>query len=1143
MKLSTTSPVTFRQSTTRPFDPCTSSCLTSAPVQLKGRGGNIAATLNPDAFCSSISLCLVNTLKLQKHHLKQPIEVSNIDGGTPDLDLAAYKCCETITLNGSDSTEIQLLVLPTLRHSLVLGYDFVQARQQQQDLNNSSPIKKQGRSAVVPIAPPRPRHSNAQAIGTPYPASELNSLLDESSTIADMENCLRLVPTMYHNLISVFSRASAESLPAHTEHNLRLDLIPGSELLPEEYRLATAVPTCLRKHLDDLLTKGHIRAGRSAAAAHLLRVPISKTRGPRLDIDYRQLNSRTAKCRYPKPSTVMLKRSSGKGNLFTEIVLRSAYHRLRVAKGDKWKTAFHTPYGTFEYLVMPYELTNAPGAFQRLINIVLEKYLGIFAIAHLDHILVYSDNPTDHIGHVRTVLESVQAHSLYVDPDRSTFGSTQLDYQGFKLGTLTKKETSDSRQRKSDKDQPQDRNQLQQLLPGLTTDLENVKKPRHMSAPLYNLLDKDSDWEGTAACDAAFRGLKSRFTPHPILRHFDQKLPTRLEPIASGSGIAVVLKQQRLEDKAWAPCQIISQALSANEKNYSKSNKVMLATVFACIIWRTSLLSCKHSFSVLSDKTTWKTFILSRSLTRRQAHWAEYLTDYNFRLSYRPGTKNDQADAISRRDNEGFVGEPSSAHQSEQAEEETKTFSQPHHQLRLSTTSTNDTHPLMNDKATTSNTNSDVSISVATSKPENVDIQDGLLLPIPTGQDNGLALNASILHAQLDHTTEDQPNDSRPRPRRRTSTIRIDYDKGCTPPMRSNTPRPQFYGKLRPLPVQDRPWASLPMDSIGPLPVLDGTNSILAAVDHLKEMAIAVPTATTLIAEALAPLFTTHVLSKHGALSDTGSDRGSMTPPLLSSHASPIVQEPPPPPHLTTNGQAEYEIRITSSGPPEDYNQSSGPSPPTGPSSTATTHPTHSPGSSPSLPTRDFFRPEIAQPHLLPTSDSALQSLRSRTCTTTSSPRSASRKPRTSRVQTPRGGQPQRYKIGDKVPSQYSYPETLQSPASSPTNSQDFTGSSRSSTRTPSESSSRPPWAIPTRHSTSPDWNQHQSTRHQSVHSYLPILSSPTMKKDTRYPAYSGRATSAAGCSTASSGRAMKTTIRSASLGTTPRQRATLPTS
>ena len=86
------------------------------------------------------------------------------------------------------------------------------------------------------------------------------------------------------------------------------------------------------------------------------------------------------------------------------IDLQHIYHLVQITKGDKWKTAFWTHYGSFEWLVMPFRLTNGPVAFQHFMNNILGDLLDQCVVVYLDDILIYSDDPKQHMKHVREVL-------------------------------------------------------------------------------------------------------------------------------------------------------------------------------------------------------------------------------------------------------------------------------------------------------------------------------------------------------------------------------------------------------------------------------------------------------------------------------------------------------------------------------------------------------------------------------------------------------------------------------------------------------------------------------------------------------------------------------------------------------------------
>src|SRR5690606_12165549 len=77
--------------------------------------------------------------------------------------------------------------------------------------------------------------------------------------------------------------------------------------------------------------------------------------------------------------------------IFTKIDLKNGFNLIRIKKGDKWKTAFRTRYGYFEYLVMPFGLANAPAAFQAMMNEVLRGLIDQGVVVYVDDIPIYSE--------------------------------------------------------------------------------------------------------------------------------------------------------------------------------------------------------------------------------------------------------------------------------------------------------------------------------------------------------------------------------------------------------------------------------------------------------------------------------------------------------------------------------------------------------------------------------------------------------------------------------------------------------------------------------------------------------------------------------------------------------------------------------
>jgi hypothetical protein len=198
------------------------------------------------------------------------------------------------------------------------------------------------------------------------------------------------------------------------------------------YSLSPLELEALRDFLDENIRSGFIRPSSSKHAAPVLFVK-KKNGSLRLCVDFRALNRITKKDRYPLPLINDLLDVPRRARHYTKLDLRHAYHLVRVAQGDEWKTAFRTRYGSFEWLVIPEGLTNAPAAFQRFMNSIFSDLLDVSVLVYLDNILIYSETALEHRRHVREVLRRLRKHGLFARADKCEFDVDQIEYLGYIL--------------------------------------------------------------------------------------------------------------------------------------------------------------------------------------------------------------------------------------------------------------------------------------------------------------------------------------------------------------------------------------------------------------------------------------------------------------------------------------------------------------------------------------------------------------------------------------------------------------------------------------------------------------------------------------------------------------------------------------
>jgi hypothetical protein len=404
----------------------------------------------------------------------------------------------------------------------------------------------------------------------------------------------------------------------------------------------------LKDFIDENLKAGRIRPSCSNMTAGtwmvLKKDPDAR---PRVVHDYRALNDNTVKDYTPLPDQDEVIRACARAKLRGKIDFPSAYSQIWMDINDISKTAFKTPFGLYEWLVMPQGLCNAVGTFQRYMNWLLRDHIGRFCYVYLDDITYWADAEEELLERARAILDIFKDVGLIASSTKSILVADEIGFLGHIISTRgieVEPAKVDAIQQFPRPKNPGDIRSFNGLVNYIAQFIPDLAR---WSSILSDLTKKNTPFKWTAEHQVAFDTIKQLAASTPILQPLDYSSPEPIMLVADASDNAIGgYIGQGLDHLSLRPAGFHSRSLNSHERNYPTHDKEMLAIIDTEEKFKPQLLGTR--FEILTDHAPLVHFNSQKNLNARQIRWNEKHAQYDASIRYIPGIKNVVADALSR---------------------------------------------------------------------------------------------------------------------------------------------------------------------------------------------------------------------------------------------------------------------------------------------------------------------------------------------------------------------------------------------------------------------------------------------------------------------------------------------------------------
>jgi len=440
-----------------------------------------------------------------------------------------------------------------------------------------------------------------------------------------------LIPQYYNDYTEAFDTSRCSILPKHSQFDCKIEFKDNTNLLKTTVTpMSNEEEQELKRHLNEYLGKGFIRQSNSSLN-HPIKFRTKKNGEIQLCVDFKRYNKRMIKHSHPIPKITDIYEKVKSATIFTKINIKSAFDAIRIRQGDEFKTAIKTKFGIFEYLVMPQGLPDGPAIFQSFIEGILGNVLNQFVQVYMDDILIYSNDFTQHINHVKNVLKILINYGLVVNLQKSVFHQSEILYLGHMLCWNGIKIDPEKIKIINEWTVPKTVTEIRSFIGYCEFLRKYIDNFASVMKPLYLLTHKNSNLVWNNDCAEAFSKIKYLVANAPMLTRPDREKPFIIQLHSNSIAIWASLSQYGDNNGPLKVIYYCSKLIKESELNYGTYKTEFIAFMHALKEWRHLLQGTKYPIQIYTqDKDL--NFMVQFHPNREDL--SDFLDSFNFNIIY-----------------------------------------------------------------------------------------------------------------------------------------------------------------------------------------------------------------------------------------------------------------------------------------------------------------------------------------------------------------------------------------------------------------------------------------------------------------------------------------------------------------------------